>query len=312
MATKQTKIDGILNINKPSGMTSHDVVARLRKLIGVRTGHAGTLDPLASGVLVVCLGKATRLAEYLTRHTKEYRAVAELGKTTDTYDAEGKVLKTAATNGVENAEVERALETFRGPIEQTPPVYSAVKHRGQPAHRLARRGVEVTLAPRRVVIHQLELLGWQDPFVEFRVVCSAGTYVRSLAHDLGATLGCGAHLSQLVREASGPFTLNLSTNLDTVEANFQSGDRSKVLDEIILPFDSCLDDFPSATLSSEELEAAINGRSLARPLIDDPAPDTLVRGMRADGRFVAILRFDPAKNLWRPHKVFATTAANGS
>ena len=203
--------DGILNLNKPRGPTSHDVIDRIRALTGIRrVGHAGTLDPLATGVLLVCIGRATRVAEYLMDSHKIYRARVRLGIATDTYDAEGQVIPSVDSVDpieISRAEVETALVRFRGTIEQVPPMYSALKHKGEPLHKLARRGVEVKREPRQVEIPCLALTEWKPPECTLEMTCSPGTYVRALAHDLGQALGCGAHLTGLVRLASGGFRL---------------------------------------------------------------------------------------------------------
>ncbi len=207
-------MDGIFNLNKPAGMTSHDVVAHVRRLTRQRrVGHAGTLDPAASGVLPVCLGQATRVAEYLSESGKCYRATVILGAVTDTYDAEGEVIRSAPVR-VSREEIVAALPAFRGRQMQLPPLYSAIKLAGQPLYKLARAGAEVQLQPRPVEIYRLELVDWQPPAVVLEVECSKGTYVRSLAYDLGERLGCGAHLGGLVRLRSGPFTLEESLTLE--------------------------------------------------------------------------------------------------
>jgi len=182
---RKQRISGILNLDKPAGMTSHDVVVHVRRLLGVRkVGHAGTLDPMATGVLLICLGQATRVAEYLMRSDKVYRAEIRLGVATDTHDAEGKVIKTTQVT-VGEGEVREALASFVGQIEQVPPMYSALKRQGVPLYKLARRGIVVERKPRTVKIHQIKLLDWSPPLVTIEVTCSPGTYIRALARDLG-------------------------------------------------------------------------------------------------------------------------------
>jgi len=188
-------VDGILNINKPRDRTSFSVVAMVRRLSGERrVGHAGTLDPAATGVLPVCLGQGTRVTEYLVDAAKTYRAQIELGVATDTYDASGKITEQGDPSGISREQVESALASFRGTIQQIPPMYSAVKHLGQPLYKLARSGIEVERKSRRAEIYRLEITDWQLPVVTIEVECSKGTYIRSLAYDLGRSLGCGAHL----------------------------------------------------------------------------------------------------------------------
>ena len=183
--------DGILNLDKPRGPTSHDVVDRVRALTSVRrVGHAGTLDPMATGVLLVCIGRATRVTEYLMAGKKTYRARVRLGITTDTYDAEGRITASVDPVAVDRAQVEDALPRFRGEIAQVVPMYSAAKHKGTPLHRLARRGLDVEREPRPVEVFRLELTAWEPPECVLEVVCSPGTYVRALAHD-GRNDSCG-------------------------------------------------------------------------------------------------------------------------
>ena len=185
-------MDGILNIRKPSGPTSFSVVARIRKLVDEsKAGHGGTLDPLASGVLPVFLGQATRLTEYLMEYPKTYRAEIELGVDTDSYDAEGTVTKTSDASGINLQDVTDALQRFRGEIRQTPPMFSALKYEGQPLYKLARQGQSVEISSRPASIYRLDIVSFKLPFVTLDVECSKGTYIRSLAHDLGVALGCG-------------------------------------------------------------------------------------------------------------------------
>jgi tRNA pseudouridine55 synthase len=214
-------MDGIFNIDKATGMTSHDVVARVRRLIGQRrVGHAGTLDPLASGVLPVLVGQATRLAEYLSESGKAYRASVRFGVVTTTYDAEGEVVRVApeAALALTRERIETVLPQFLGEQEQVPPVYSAIKRDGQPLYALARAGREVTPEPRRVRIDALHIVAWAPPDLALDVECGKGTYIRSLAYDLGERLGPGAHLAALVRTRSGPFRLAQSVTLERLAA----------------------------------------------------------------------------------------------
>ena len=214
-------MDGILNINKPQEMTSFSVVACVKRICGERhAGHAGTLDPLATGVLPICLGQATRVIEFLFDETKTYRAQVELGITTDTYDSTGKVLRTADPSGVSREMIEKALVKFRGSILQTPPMYSAVKHQGKPLYKLARSGIEVERKSRPTQIHSLEIIDWQPPVVTLDIVCGKGTYIRSLAFDLGEALGCGANMKSLIRLRVGPFNIEDALTLPQLEDVF--------------------------------------------------------------------------------------------
>jgi tRNA pseudouridine55 synthase len=193
-------LDGILNIHKPTGKTSYDMVAMVKRLSGERrVGHAGTLDPAASGVLPICLGRGTRVIEFLAEASKTYHARIELGVETDTYDASGRIVQRKDGSAIGLKEIEVALLPFRGLIEQTPPRYSAIKHQGRRLYELARAGIEVEPRSRPAMVYRLEILGWAPPTVTVEVECGKGTYLRSLAHDLGQSLGCGATLQELVR-----------------------------------------------------------------------------------------------------------------
>ncbi|MEX2209262.1 MAG: tRNA pseudouridine(55) synthase TruB [Myxococcota bacterium] len=212
-------IDGFLVIDKPAGVTSHDVVQYVRRWAKQRrVGHLGTLDPLATGVLPIALGEATKLSQLLTHGEKAYRGKLRLGIETTTYDREGEITRECEGPWPTEAELEQALATFRGEIEQVPPPYSAVKTGGEAAYRKARRGEPVELAPRRVTIRRLELIAYEPPFVTIEVDCSSGTYLRSMAHDLGRSLGVGAHLWELCRTRSGPFTTVQSVPLEELDA----------------------------------------------------------------------------------------------
>jgi tRNA pseudouridine55 synthase len=293
--------DGILNLDKPRGPTSHDIVNRLRTLTGIRRiGHAGTLDPMATGVLLMCVGRATRVSEYLMAGEKTYRARVRLGATTDTYDAEGKVVASSDPSKVSHAETEAALERFCGSIEQIPPMYSAVKHKGQPLHKLARQGIEVERKPRKVEIFQAQLASWEPPEFTIQVSCSPGTYIRSLAHDLGQTLGCGAHLTKLVRQASGTFLLADAVTLETLS---QAAEERR-WHEFLLPIDRGLADFPSLHLDGGAARRLCLGQAIAAPA-QERTEGELARAYGPDGTFLAIATYVEADSAWRPHKVFA-------
>lgn len=290
------ELDGILNFNKPAGMTSHDVVAHVRKLSGQkRVGHAGTLDPLASGVLLLCMGEATRVAEYLMAGDKLYDARIRLGIATDTYDAEGRISAECDVT-VTRAEVEQELGSFVGKLAQTPPMYSALKHQGTALYRLARQGQTVERAPRPVEIYALELREWTPPELQVRVRCSKGTYIRSLAHDLGQRLQCGAHLSGLVRLASGPFRIEQAIPMAELESAFASGSGARLLQ----PLDAALQAFPAVTVDPLTARAIVHGQRVELEL---DAEAMLARAYTADGRLLALLRHNQER-IWQPHKVF--------
>jgi tRNA pseudouridine55 synthase len=240
---------GILNINKPRSWTSHDVVARVRRVAGERrVGHAGTLDPLAEGVLPVLLGRATRLAAYIQAQPKTYVATIALGTATTTDDAEGSVVATAPVPAFDAA----VLERFRGEIQQTPPAYSALKVGGRRAYAVARRGGAVTLEPRRVTIHDLRILSEEPLLLE--VTCSKGTYIRSLARDIAQALGTVGHLAHLVRTRVGPFSLSTAVTIDALDVA-----------RALLPPDTALPEAPVLTVSEPELARVRHGLAIPAP-----------------------------------------------
>lgn len=298
-------MDGIFSINKQPGMTSHDVVARVRRLVHQkRVGHSGTLDPSASGVLPVCLGQATRVAEYLSESGKEYRATIHFGTVTTTYDADGAVVRESPVD-LSRERIAAVLPDFTGDLMQVPPVYSAIKRAGQRAYELARAGETVIMEPRNVTIYDLRLESWEPPELELDVSCSKGTYIRSLAYDLGERLGPGAYLSRLVRTRSGPFTLKDSLTLEELEAALADGTWK---DHLFAP-DTALLDRRAVILAQENEKRVRNGQMmrflpLARPLDAPPAFDgELLRAYTVDGRFVGILRWSAEHTAWRPEKV---------
>ena len=286
---------GILNVDKPAGMTSFRVVATVRRLSGERrVGHAGTLDPDATGVLPICIGQATRITEFLVTATKEYRAEIEFGVTTDTYDRSGQVTDRGDISRISREDAAQALDDFRGAIEQTPPMYSAKKHGGRRLYELARQGIEVERPRQTVVIHELAMINWQPPLLTIRVVCSKGTYIRSLAHDLGTRLGCGACLNSLVRTRVGIFGIEEAVPLDRLEAGGQEADWSPWLH----PLDSVLTDWPAVTVSDAQREQIRNGQPLMLENSPDEAAECRAYGL--DGRFIGVLRFNAARKLWAP------------
>jgi tRNA pseudouridine55 synthase len=299
MIYNDLRMDGILNINKPEGLTSYGVVARVKRFSGERrVGHAGTLDPAATGVLPVCLGKATRVVEFIMGTPKTYLAGIELGITTDTYDATGRIVSQADVSGIDRPAVEAALGSFRGDIAQAPPMYSAIKQGGRPLYALAREGLTVTKQIRKVTIHCLELVGWQPPCFTLEVTCGRGTYIRSLAHDLGQALGCGAHLVTLARTRYGPFDIETATSLPRLEEAF----RDDSWRQLVYPIDFVLAEFPAAVLDEDQEAAMMAGKILALPDIS-PGDSELCRAYSRDGRFLGILRRLPETGKWHPDKV---------
>ncbi len=255
-------MDGIVVVNKPYGATSHQVVQSVRRTVPpVKAGHSGTLDPIATGVLPVCLGRATRIVEYIIDHPKTYRAAVTLGKTTDTEDSAGRITGFSQVPGLDREQVEEILAGFKGKIEQLPPLYSAVKYRGKPLYRWTRSGKEVPRKPRLAEIYRIELLEYnhdREPQLVFDVVCSKGTYIRTLAVDLGKAIGCGGHLSSLVRLAVGPFVLENAFSMDQIA---ELSNRGR-LDEIVEPMDTALRLMPALYLEEELINALKNGQSI--------------------------------------------------
>jgi tRNA pseudouridine55 synthase len=294
-------VDGIVSVLKPAGKTSFAVVSLVRRWSGERrVGHAGTLDPDATGVLVLCLGQATRIVEYLAGAGKTYRAEIELGITTDTYDAAGKVVGRGDPSSVTEEQVQQALGAFRGTLAQVPPMHSAIHYKGKRLYELAREGVEVDREPRRVEISRLELLAWQPPTFTIEVDCGGGTYIRSLAHDIGQALGCGAHLKRLVRLRSEPFHVDNAVSLTVLEEAFRSGGWQAYLH----PLDDVLLDWPAAILDGEREDLVRKGIDVELHFAGDgrPAGDRC-RAYSSDGRFLAVLLRTGA-GLWHPEKVF--------
>ena len=288
---------GFLNIDKPLGMTSHDVVAAVRRGLRIKkVGHAGTLDPLATGVLVVCLGSATRLSEYVMASTKRYRARVRLGAVTATYDAEGEPTPVADPSHLSQADVEAVLPRFLGAIQQLPPMYSAVKRDGRKLYELARAGETIELEPRTVTLHSLTISDWALPDFTLDVTCSAGTYIRSLAHDIGQALGVGGYLVGLVRTASGAFTVENAVALDALLAAENPG-------VYVTPPQAAVAGWPAVHLDAAGLNDVLHGRALAGA---DAAEGSLAAAYAPDGGFMAVLRAEG--DVWRPQKVFAADA----
>jgi tRNA pseudouridine55 synthase len=294
-------IDGIFNIDKPVGMTSHDVVARVRRLAGQkRVGHAGTLDPTASGVLPILLGQATRLAEYLSESGKAYRATIRFGIVTDSYDTEGQIVRESAVS-LTGADIATAIPEFLGNQLQRPPLYSAIKHDGQRLYALARAGQTLDVPPRPIHIDALDIVDWTSPTLVLDVECGKGTYIRSLAFDLGEWLGPGAHLAALVRTRSGPFTLHSSITLDALAQAFSANtwrDHCFAADEALLGWQVAL-------LSAENETRMRYGQLLPQSAETSTHQHLLLRAYSSDGRFLGILRRNDAG--WQPHKVLLTT-----
>jgi tRNA pseudouridine55 synthase len=297
-------MDGILNINKPLGRTSFSIVSLVKRLSGEkRVGHAGTLDPAASGVLPVCLGQGTRLVQFLQDTKKVYRAQVEFGAATDTYDATGSVTSRGDPSLVNRQKLLEALDSFRGQIKQTPPMYSAVKHGGRPLYQLARSGIKVKRKSRPAHIYRLELIRWRPPVATIEVECGKGTYIRSLAHDLGQLLGCGANLKSLSRLRCGSFSLDDAVSVPQLEAAFKHGYWQR----FIYPIDVVLLNWAAVVVDGATEEDIKNGRPLVLGSdsgLPDPAYGNHCRVYNRDGCFLGMLYFDAERGRWQPEKVF--------
>jgi tRNA pseudouridine55 synthase len=289
-------ISGVLVVDKPVGMTSHDVVQAVRRGSNIRrAGHTGTLDPRASGVLVILLGPAVRLSEYVAASDKRYQAVIQLGTTTDTYDGDGRTTSTLPIDVTEE-QFDTELQKFVGRIEQVPPPYSAIKVQGRKAYDMARAGEQFELEPRIIDVYSLELLEWAPPEVVIDVNCSSGTYVRSLAHDLGQRLGCGATLTGLRRTKNGRFTLRDAVPLRKLNEAFVDGSWYQYM----IPAAEALTDWPAIELTDDQMDAIRHGHRI--PAVEGSGPKAC--GISEQGELVALLVLDPDKLEWQPKKVF--------
>ncbi len=292
-------ISGVLVVDKPVGLTSHEVVQIIRHGTNIRrAGHTGTLDPRASGVLIVLIGPAVRLSEYVSASDKRYQAIIRLGATTDTFDADGRFTSKDETPEITEEQFETTLKTFVGEIIQTPPPYSAVKVHGRPAYEMAREGEEVQLEPRKIQVYSLELLEWAPPEAVIDVYCSSGTYVRSLANDLGDKLGCGAYLTGLRRTKSGRFTLRDAVPLRKLREAFDAGNWY----QYVIPAAEALSDWPALELDNEQVEAVRHGHRVPA----EAGATGMARGISEAGELIALLEVDPTTQEWQPRKVFFT------
>jgi len=300
LAKKNTvaKIDGILNVNKPTDRTSQDVVSYVKHLTKQRhVGHAGTLDPIATGVLPVCLGQATRMSSFIMESHKTYIAEIKLGISTNTYDREGTVTSNRDPSYITKAQVIELLPTLTGTVMQKPPSFSALKLHGKRLYELARSGIEVETAPREVTIYRMELLQWNHPSMSIEVECSKGTYIRSIAHDIGQSLGCGAHIAALIRTKYGPFSIEDSISLTQIEDAFSHN----LWQRLIYPMDIVINDWTAVTVTPEQEHAILDGRTIPNS-IENATPRC--RAYSCDGWFLAILKQSPDKATWHPEKVF--------
>jgi tRNA pseudouridine55 synthase len=286
-------MNGILILDKPGGMTSHDVVRMVRRVCRTRrVGHAGTLDPMATGLLLVAIGEATRIVEFLMEGEKTYRATLKFGEATDTQDAEGRVVAISDRTHFTRAEIEKVFTTFLGSQEQIPPMFSALKKNGVALHRLARKGVEIERQPRRIYIRSLRILAVDLPFVSFEVVCSKGTYVRTLCHDIGMKFGSLAHLTALRRIRSGAFRIEEAVSLEALERS-----EPATLQQMMLSLTDGLREFPFCEVGGEALKRLRHG--IPPQTGEMHCPDPLTEGqvvvLRDSVRALAIGRYAPCR-----------------
>jgi tRNA pseudouridine55 synthase len=281
-------VDAILVLDKPAGQSSNQALQAVKRLyFAAKAGHTGSLDPLATGVLPLCFGEATKFSQFLLEADKAYESTFALGTMTDTGDAQGRVLETRDAGGISEGDVARALGDFLGEIEQVPSMYSAIKHEGQPLYKLARQGREVERRARRVVIRQMELRafrGGDHPEVDVSLECSKGTYVRTIAEDLGRALGCGAHVSALRRTRAGPFGIGESVTMGTLEALKQRG-RLEEMDALLRPAAAALDGLPLVALSESAGFYLRRGQAV---LVPNAPCDGIVRLALESGEFLGV------------------------
>jgi len=296
MRSKKRQLDGVLLLDKPSGPSSNAALQRVKWLYRAdKAGHTGSLDPLASGLLPICFGAATKLSTHLLTGDKGYRTVARLGIRTDTLDAQGRPLAETSIDGIERAQIEAALPQFRGTIAQIPPMYSALKREGTALYELARKGVEIDREPRQVRVDRIEIIDWTAPLLVLDVDCSTGTYVRSLVDDLGQALGCGAHVHALRRTWAAPFRQPLMHSMPTLDALIGN---LPALDALLLPIEVMVAGRPSATIGGDDLVRFSHGNPVtldAAPIDDevaifDPNQRLLGTARCRDGRTLKAVR----------------------
>ncbi len=293
----KSAISGVLVVDKPVGKTSHDVVQFIRKGTGLRRiGHTGTLDPRASGVLVILVGPAVRLSEYLLTDFKRYEASFILGATSDTYDGDGVIQPTGIDMDISEEQILDAMKQFTGEFEQVPPAYSAIKINGQKAYDLARKGKAVQLPSRKVTVFSFDLIEFNSPEVAVDIFCSSGTYVRSIAHEMGNVLGCGAYLNGLRRTVSGQFSLRDAITLPDLQACFNEGTWYQHL----IPAAEALRDMEEVLLTLEMESEIRHGRRVPA----ESAAFEFAKGVSEQGELIALLELCPDTVEWKPKKVF--------
>ena len=294
-------MDGIINVYKEKGFTSHDVVAKLRGILHQKKiGHTGTLDPEAVGVLPVCLGKATKVCDLLNNKDKTYRAVCRLGVSTDTQDMTGRILQRGDFSRVTQERLKEVLESFIGDQLQVPPMYSALKINGKKLYELAREGKTVERKPRPVHFYQIEILEINLPLVRYRVVCSKGTYIRTLCHDMGEKLGCGAAMESLVRTKVGKFELKDAITLAQAEEAVKSG----AIQDKVLGIEEILGEYPRICCKEEGDRLLANGNPLPQGVVSGCEKQGWIRMCSSGGAFAGVYQWDERRFLYFPVKMF--------
>ena len=278
-----------------------DVVRKIRSASGVKkVGHGGTLDPLATGVIPVAIGKATRLLEYFLMSNKSYIARIHFGKTTDTFDSEGEIISTNVDPPLDINVIEKTMSSFRGEIEQTPPPFSAIKKNGRRLYELARRGIDTYIEPRNVTVNEIKIINYEPPVLDLFIRCGKGFYVRTLANDLGKILGCGGYLNDLKRTSLGNFEISKSILLAKAISTIENGDTSK----IIQPIETCVDNFERVNLSPEETTNIKNGQNIPYTMDSSIKKGYLASAFSPKGDLAAIIMFEDKSREWKPVKVF--------
>ncbi|NIO48221.1 MAG: tRNA pseudouridine(55) synthase TruB [Candidatus Aminicenantes bacterium] len=311
-------MDGLILVDKPQNFTSHDIVLKIRNIINIKkVGHCGTLDPLATGLMLLALGKATRLFSFFSNRDKVYKGQIRLGFSTDTYDSAGKPTSSEEKDYPSKDNLLKAMKRFEGEIQQVPPPYSAKKYKGKPLYLLVRRKKEFELRPSKVFVHMFKLIKYNPPLLEFKVKCSSGTYIRSLAHDIGQDLGCGAHLSELTRTDVGYFSIKESHTIGEIKGLTEAAK----IDKFLIPLESLLPEFPKIILKERGSVLAKNGNlispeNIQRIILDEsssvdifPEGEKVFRMFSLEGKFVALAKEVPEKNCFHPFLVIDSKKA---
>ncbi|MDO8283035.1 MAG: tRNA pseudouridine(55) synthase TruB [Thermodesulfovibrionia bacterium] len=296
----------VISLNKPKDITSQDAVTKVKKILKVKkAGHCGTLDPMATGLLLICINKATRLATYLSGSDKEYIAVMKLGESTDTQDAYGEILEKADSIDVSEADIKAVLSLFKGKISQLPPMFSALKHKGKPLYEYARQGIDIARTSREVNIKSIELLDFDLPFVKLKVACSKGTYIRTLCHDIGKKLGVGAHMTELQRTAIGEFNLQDALEIDELKEL----DITKTDNKAIHTLNSALKHMPEFKITENMVLSVSHGNAInirqGLELSDDIKTAQGIRILSPDNELLAVGRYGNERKIIKMDVVFA-------